>query len=225
MERLYQLLALILLLATSASGQVVTTDVANMANRAWSITAGQPWYVRVVAVQGVTPINLTDRRVLWTIRHINTEALIVNSTGTIHDAEAGEVIFRWTPTAAGTYSSVASILRTDTSEVIAQLVDDTHIVLSKNATGTAANVRLTYNMQSAFAALTFAGQGELKLGAGAHTLDVSAVKANGVSLAPLLPTLPPPTCSSPSTARTRPRPTWSSTATAPTCPCRSCVSG
>lgn len=43
--------------------------------------------------------------------------------------------------------------------------------------------------------------------------------------APLLPTLPPPTCSLPSTARTRPRPTWSSTATAPTCPCRSCVSG
>lgn len=43
--------------------------------------------------------------------------------------------------------------------------------------------------------------------------------------APLLPTLPPPTCSLPSTARTRPRPTWSSTATVPTCPCRSCVSG
>ncbi len=42
---------------------------------------------------------------------------------------------------------------------------------------------------------------------------------------PLLPTLPPPTCSLPSTARTRPRPTWSSTATVPTCPCRSCVSG
>lgn len=43
--------------------------------------------------------------------------------------------------------------------------------------------------------------------------------------APLLPTLPPPTCSLPSTARTKPRPTWSSTATVPTCPCRSCVSG
>ena len=43
--------------------------------------------------------------------------------------------------------------------------------------------------------------------------------------APLLLTLPPPTCSLPSTARTRPRPTWSSTATALTCPCRSCVSG
>lgn len=58
-------------------------------------------------------------------------------------------------------------------------------------------------------------------------MTASSMCATGHTLprAPLLPTLPPPTCSLPSTARIRLRPTWSSTATAPTCPCRSCVSG
>ena len=60
---------------------------------------------------------------------------------------------------------------------------------------------------------------------GMTTVSCTSATGHMPPRAPLLPTLPPPTCSLPSAARTRPRPTWSSTATAPTCLCRSCVSG
>lgn len=132
--------------ATAAQAQIVTNDAAALVRRSWSHAAGTPYYVRVIAVQGATPIDLTDRRVTWTVRHVDTEALVLLTTGTIHRATAGEVIFRWTPTAAGTYRSVAEVVRSDTGEPVAQVMDD-EVAVTSGAAATTVNLSVNPTAQ------------------------------------------------------------------------------
>jgi len=133
MGRRHQLLALILLAALPALGQVVTRDTANLCTSNWTQQVSQPWYVRIYAVQGFTPYDLTGRRVTFSVRHDDTLALIASSTGTIHNANPAEVILRWTPSTAGSYLLNAQIMDASGTNAIAPLMADTMTVTSAPA--------------------------------------------------------------------------------------------
>jgi len=135
MVRFHQLLALILLLAVTASGQVVTSDSGALTTRVWGATVNAPWYLRTIVVQGATPLDLTDRYVSFTVRQVDTEALVYSSTGTIHVVNPGEVIFTWTPRAPGTYSAEGKIRRIDNDEIVANIMADTITVANPASSG------------------------------------------------------------------------------------------
>ncbi len=148
-----------ILLPLVARAQVITVDTQDAAPTNWAGTAGQPWYLRTVVMRGPDPFDFSGRRVDWTIRHVDTEALIHSSTGVIYNGN--EVIFQWTPPYAGTYYSRAQIIKADDGTLIASLLDDTLAVTSAPSAAISASFSNEVNLGNLTVQWAIQGDGDL----------------------------------------------------------------